>query len=156
MSRAHEIAASVRDPELPVLTLAELGVLRSVDVDAGRVRIRITPTYSGCPAVAEMRADLIRALDGAGYAATVDIDLSRPWTTDDITAEGRAKLAAAGIAPPGPVEEPVLLQLSTRAVPCPRCGSASTSQTSRFGPTPCTALRRCRDCGEPFEHVKPI
>lgn len=151
MTSVRELVESVVDPELPMVTLADLGVLRSVDVEGDLVRVGITPTYSGCPAVAEMRADLMRVLEKAGFHATVDLVLSPPWSTDDITAAGRAKLAAAGIAPPGPI----LLSLSAPPVACPQCGADST-ETSRFGPTACTSLRQCRACGEPFEHLKAI
>lgn len=156
MRSARELAESVVDPELPMLTLADLGVLRDVEQEGNRVRVTITPTYSGCPAVAEMRADLSRVLHDAGYDASVDLVLSPPWSTDDITATGRAKLAAAGIAPPCERQAgPVLLTLGAAPVPCPRCG-AESAEISRFGPTACTALRRCRACQEPFEHLKAI
>ncbi|MEZ0092933.1 1,2-phenylacetyl-CoA epoxidase subunit PaaD [Streptacidiphilus sp. EB129] len=164
-ARAREVAASVADPELPMLTLADLGVLRDVSVsaDGAAVSVGLTPTYSGCPAVAEMRAALDGALRAAGFAEVeVRTVLSPPWTTDWITAEGRAKLAAHGIAPPGPApvraSGPVPLTLSpVRAVVvCPRCGSADTEETSRFSATACTALRRCRACREPFDQVKEL
>ena len=160
---AAEVAGAVLDPELPVLSLQDLGVLRDVSVDGDRVVVTITPTYSGCPAVPEMRADLVRALHRAGYPAVeVRTELSPAWSSDDITARGRARLAAAGIAPPGAVpgdapHGPVALTLRTsRPVPCPRCGSSDTVETSRFGPTACTSLHRCASCAEPFEHVKEI
>jgi ring-1,2-phenylacetyl-CoA epoxidase subunit PaaD len=156
-------AETVTDPELPMLTLADLGVLRDVRVEDGAVVVEITPTYTGCPAMGVMRADLVLALHEAGFA---DVDvrtvLSPAWTTDWITAEGRRKLAAAGIAPPGtaPVRSPgpVPLQLgpTRRTAACPQCGSADTVEQSEFSATACKALRRCRACGEPFEHVKEI
>jgi ring-1,2-phenylacetyl-CoA epoxidase subunit PaaD len=162
----------VVDPELPMLTLADLGVLRSVTVvhdeeddegDEGAVVVEITPTYTGCPAIEMMRADLVQALHRAGFAR-VDVRtvLSPPWSTDRITERGRRRLAEAGIAPPGPAPSPspgpVPLQLTAtrRGVVCPQCGSADTEELSRFGPTACTALHRCRRCAEPFEHVKEI
>lgn len=160
---ARDVAARVRDPELPVLTLADLGVLRDVRVADGRVLVTITPTYSGCPAVAEMGADLRASLHAAGYAdVEVRLSLTPAWTTDWITEEGRRKLAEAGIAPParigprpaGPV--PLTLTPPERRVACPRCGSHHTTELSRFGSTACKALRRCADCAEPFEHVKEI
>ncbi|MFD5824223.1 1,2-phenylacetyl-CoA epoxidase subunit PaaD [Lentzea sp. NPDC060358] len=163
MTTALEIASAVRDPELPVLTLADLGVLREVSEQDGRVVVTITPTYSGCPAIDEMGADLRRSLTAAGYASVeVRLSLSPAWTTDWISAEGRSKLAAAGIAPPsriGPqVAGPVPLNLvpPSRQVACPRCGSPNTAEISRFGSTACKALRRCNACSEPFEHVKEI
>jgi ring-1,2-phenylacetyl-CoA epoxidase subunit PaaD len=161
VSTALEVASTVVDPELPQLTLADLGVLREVRDEDGRLVVTITPTYTGCPAVAEMRADLTQALHAAGYAdVDVRLALEPAWSTDDITAEGRAKLVAAGISPPGAAPHrngPVPLTLTRRApVGCPQCGSSATEETSHFGPTPCTALWRCTSCGEPFEHVKEI
>lgn len=158
---AWAVAASVTDPELPVLTLADLGVLRDVRESDGSVTVSITPTYSGCPALDAMREDLILALKRAGFAAVeVRTVLSPPWTTDEITAQGRRKLTAAGIAPPAPVRKrepvPLTLQPAPARVPCPRCGSPDTALLSLFGATACRALRRCRSCDEPFEHVKEV
>ncbi|MFC9959115.1 1,2-phenylacetyl-CoA epoxidase subunit PaaD [Streptomyces nigra] len=160
--RARHIAAQVPDPELPMLTLADLGVLRDVELtEDGTVVASLTPTYSGCPAMAEMRADVAARLRAAGYARVeIRTVLDPPWTSDWITPAGRAKLAEHGIAPPGPAPRggPVALVLSpTRhAVACPRCGSADTEETSRFAATSCKALWRCRACKEPFEYVKEI
>lgn len=163
MTTALEIASAVRDPELPVLTLADLGVLREVSEQDGRVVVTITPTYSGCPAIDEMGADLRRSLISAGFEEVeVRLSLSPAWTTDWISDEGRTKLAEAGIAPPsrvgpaavGPV--PLNLVPPSRQVACPQCGSLNTSEISRFGSTACKALRRCNACSEPFEHVKEI
>lgn len=156
--RAREIVASVVDPELPVLTLAELGVVRGVRVDGGTVVVTLTPTYSGCPAMAEMRADIRHALAAAGCPdVEIHTVLSPAWTTDWITASGRRKLAEHGIAPPGPAPRgPIPLRLSPPAVACPRCGSTATETLSRFSSTACKSLHRCRACAEPFEHVKAI
>ncbi|MEV6667508.1 1,2-phenylacetyl-CoA epoxidase subunit PaaD [Streptomyces nigra] len=160
--RARHIAAQVPDPELPMLTLADLGVLRDVELtEDGTVVASLTPTYSGCPAMAEMRADVAARLRAAGYPRVeIRTVLDPPWTSDWITPAGRAKLAEHGIAPPGPALRggPVALVLSpTRhAVACPRCGSADTEETSRFAATSCKALWRCRACKEPFEYVKEI
>ncbi|WP_446040368.1 1,2-phenylacetyl-CoA epoxidase subunit PaaD [Streptomyces sp. SID1121] len=162
--RARHIAEGVPDPELPMLTLADLGVLREVEAGAdGTIVASLTPTYSGCPAMAEMRAGVATRLRAAGYARVeVRTVLDPPWTTDWITPAGRRKLAEHGIAPPGPAPRhasgPVPLVLSpTRAeVACPLCGSADTEETSRFGATSCKALWRCRTCREPFEYVKEI
>jgi ring-1,2-phenylacetyl-CoA epoxidase subunit PaaD len=158
LGRARQVAASVTDPELPALTLAELGILRDVTVQDGHVHVTITPTYLGCPALPEISQDLHRRLREAGFGAvTVHVALTPPWTSDAITAEGRRKLAAAGIAPPRPaVRGPVSLGMPGRRGPvaCPRCGSADTAVLAAFGATLCTALHRCRACGEPFEYVK--
>ena len=157
LARARSAAESVVDPELPMLTLADLGVLRDVALDGDRVRVAIAPTYSGCPAVAEMRADVVTRLRAAGFPdVDVRVELSPPWSTDDITEHGRTLLAQHGIAPPG--NRPVAVQLGVRlaAPACPQCGSHRTEVTSAFGPTPCTALCRCLDCREPFEHMKAI
>lgn len=160
---AREVAESVLDPELPVLTLADLGVLRSVapSEDGGLV-VTITPTYSGCPAMETMRADLVASLRAAGFERVrVRTELSPAWTTDWISEDGRRKLVEYGIAPPSPVGRrsgPVPLTLSPPAshVRCPRCGSADTEELSRFGATACKALRRCLSCAEPFEHIKEL
>lgn len=161
--RARHIADQVPDPELPMLTLADLGVLRDVELtEDGTVVASLTPTYSGCPAMAEMRADVAARLREAGYERVeIRTVLDPPWTSDWITTSGRRKLAEHGIAPPGPAPRgagPVALVLSpTRhAVTCPRCGSANTEETSRFAATSCKALWRCRACREPFEYVKEI
>jgi ring-1,2-phenylacetyl-CoA epoxidase subunit PaaD len=160
MVSARDIAGSVADPELPMLTIADLGILRDVSVDGRRAVVTITPTYSGCPAMGAIRADLVRRLAGAGYE---DVDvrtvLHPAWTTDWITADGRRKLAEHGIAPPGRApRHPVPLTLTRRApqVCCPRCGSPDTVETSSFGATACKALRRCNECAEPFEQVKAL
>ncbi|GGM21042.1 phenylacetate-CoA oxygenase subunit PaaJ [Promicromonospora citrea] len=162
LERARTAASAVVDPELPVLTLADLGVLRDVTLDDdGVVAVAITPTYSGCPAMATMRDDLVRGLAAAGIEARVRVVLDPAWTTDWITPSGRAALAAAGISPPGPAPRrtgPVPLRLGPprRAVRCPLCGSADVEVTSEFGSTACKALYRCRVCREPFDHVKEI
>jgi ring-1,2-phenylacetyl-CoA epoxidase subunit PaaD len=159
-----QVAGTVVDPEMPMLTLADLGVLRDVRVQAdGAVVVEITPTYSGCPAMGVMRADLVLALHDAGFAE-VDVRtvLAPAWSTDWISEEGRRKLAQAGIAPPGTAPSrppgPIPLELGPprRTAACPLCGSADTEELSEFGATACTALRRCRRCQEPFEHVKEI
>jgi ring-1,2-phenylacetyl-CoA epoxidase subunit PaaD len=164
VSRARSCAAAVTDPELPMLTLADLGILRDVyEDDDGRIVVTITPTYSGCPAMASMRADLKRALAAAGFdRVEVRTSLAPPWSSDWITAAGRRKLAAHGIAPPRPVRAPasgvvpLTLIAHRSAVHCPQCASSDTEETSRFGSTACTSLHRCRVCGEPFSRIKEI
>jgi ring-1,2-phenylacetyl-CoA epoxidase subunit PaaD len=162
MVSARAIAETVTDPELPMVTLAELGVLRDVRETPGQVEVTITPTYTGCPALDAMRDDLRNRLTGAGYAGVrVRTVLDPPWTTDWISEAGRRKLSAAGVSPPGPAPRrasgPIPLTLGpTRRIPCPRCGSADTVELSRFGATACKSLRRCAACHEPFEHFKEI
>lgn len=159
---AAAVAATVTDPELPMLTLADLGVLRSVSEEAGRVVVAITPTYTGCPAMDTMRDDLEHALLSAGFSdVEIRTQLAPAWTSDWISPSGREKLAAAGIAPPGAAPRrsgpiPLTLSAPVSSVRCPLCGSADTEEQSRFGATACKALRRCRTCLEPFEHVKEI
>ncbi|WP_091458849.1 1,2-phenylacetyl-CoA epoxidase subunit PaaD [Micromonospora inyonensis] len=157
-SDARAAVAAVVDPEIRVVTIDELGILRSVDEDpaTGQVVVTITPTYTGCPAMDVIRADIRRALTAAGHAdAEVRTVLSPAWSTDWISDAGRAKLAAAGIAPPAPVraDGPVPLALTVR---CPRCGSPETEQVSPFGSTACKGLWRCRSCLEPFDHLKAL
>ncbi|MFC4021027.1 1,2-phenylacetyl-CoA epoxidase subunit PaaD [Micromonospora sp. GCM10011542] len=155
---ARAAVASVVDPEIRVVTIEELGILRAVDEDpaSGRVTVTITPTYTGCPAMDVIRADIRRALAAAGHPdSEVRTVYSPPWSTDWISDDGRAKLAAAGIAPPAPVRTGTAVPL-TLAVRCPLCGSPETEQVSRFGSTACKALWRCRSCSEPFDHVKAL
>jgi ring-1,2-phenylacetyl-CoA epoxidase subunit PaaD len=160
---ARAVAETVTDPELPMLTLADLGVLRDVSESDGRVSVTITPTYTGCPAMDTMRDDLEHALRDAGYTEiAISVTLSPAWSSDWISADGLHKLAEAGIAPPAraprPSAGPVPLSLgpSLRRVRCPLCRSANTEEVSRFSATACRALFRCRDCCEPFEHIKEI
>jgi ring-1,2-phenylacetyl-CoA epoxidase subunit PaaD len=162
VSAAWAVAARTPDPELPMLTLEDLGILRAVDEKPDGVVATITPTYSGCPAMREIGADVEHRLRAAGYAGVqVRLQLAPAWSSDWITPAGRRKLAAAGIAPPHaapPRSGPVPLRLTPRRepVPCPRCGSADTVQTAAFSATACKALYRCARCAEPFEYVKEI
>lgn len=156
----RSLAGSVPDPELPVLTLEELGVLRGVEVLApGRVTVRLTPTYTGCPAIEAMSTDIERVLLDHGMTEVSVVTVLAPaWSTDDISAEGRRKLTEFGIAPPRPHDAaspagPVPLTLSVR---CPHCGSTDTELLSRFSSTACKALRRCVACREPFDHFKEL
>ncbi len=159
VGRLWAVAASVPDPELPMLTLEDLGVLRGVEQEDDRVVVTITPTYSGCPAVGAMQADLVRRLGAEGVQVEVRLSLSPPWSSDWITPRGRDLLRRHGVSPPGaaPRRRATLTLLPTRrALSCPRCGAADAELTSEFGPTACTALYRCSACQEPFEHVKEI
>ena len=150
------VLAAVPDPEIPVLSIVDLGILREVRQEAdGRMRVAITPTYSGCPATEAIRTLVRAALDAGGYAdAILEEVLSPPWTCDWLTPEGREKLRAFGIAP---TEESVASPrrlLAVAAVSCPRCGSRATECVSEFGSTPCKAHYRCSTCGEPFDYFK--
>ena len=143
MSGVWEVLNEVPDPEIPVVSITDLGIVREVSPE----RVVLTPTYTGCPATLVIETMVRAALDAAGFAETrIETTLSPPWTTDWITPEGRDKLLAYGIAPPVPAGE--------RDVACPQCGSTQTREISRFGSTPCKALWRCRDCAEPFDLFK--
>ncbi len=150
--RAWEAAAAVVDPELPVLTIADLGVLRDVVEHDGEVEVSITPTYTGCPAMHMIALDVQTALDRAGIAGRVRTVLAPAWTTDWLSETARAKLAQAGIAPPSGAGRGALF--GAAEVACPRCGSHDTEQIAVFGSTACKALWRCRACREPFDHFK--
>jgi ring-1,2-phenylacetyl-CoA epoxidase subunit PaaD len=142
---ARRVASAVVDPEIPVLTIADLGILRQVSWDEGRLRVTITPTYSGCPAMRQIEDDLRSALAGAGLTGVEIATVHHPaWSSDWITAEGREKLAAFGIAPP----------LPDGVVLCPRCQSSTPRLVARFGSTACKALMVCSSCGEPFDYFK--
>ncbi|SNC71723.1 ring-1,2-phenylacetyl-CoA epoxidase subunit PaaD [Kytococcus aerolatus] len=153
----------IPDPEIPVITLEDLGVLRSVtpDEEHGRIHVEITPTYSGCPAMEVMEGQVARVIALRGWEPVVERRLDPPWTTDWMSEAGKEKLRAFGIAPPGPAapgqhDGTVGLSLSVRQVDCPSCGSSDTEELARFGSTACKALRRCRACLEPFDEFKPL
>jgi ring-1,2-phenylacetyl-CoA epoxidase subunit PaaD len=154
--------AAISDPEVPVVTIEDLGILREVGVDeqARTVTVLITPTYSGCPAMEAIRHHIEHVARRQGYVASVQTRLSPPWTTDWMSAAGRDKLREFGIAPPGPrsevVRQPIGLRLMARRVTCPLCGSDDTEEISRFGSTACKALRRCNECREPFDEFKTM
>jgi len=153
------ILNEVKDPEVPVISVVELGIVRDARVDGDVVHVTVTPTYSGCPAMATMRDDLVHRLSDAGYDARVVVSLTPAWSTDWISDRGRAALRAHGLSAPGPAPRhagPTVLDLlpTRRELSCPRCGSGRTELTSEFGATACKALYRCTDCLEPFEHVK--
>jgi ring-1,2-phenylacetyl-CoA epoxidase subunit PaaD len=145
-ARLRGVLAQVPDPEIPVLSVLDLGVIRHLSGRPdGGIEVGISPTYSGCPATPAIKTDVVRALTKAGFAAVAVDVLSPPWTTDWITAEGRRKLEAYGIAPPG-----------ESSVACPRCGSKQTVKQSEFGSTPCKAHYTCKSCLEPFDYFKCI
>lgn len=156
---AWRTAAAVVDPEIPVLTIEDLGVLRDVRVDGGTVDVVLTPTYSGCPAVDAMRDDVVLALTEAGWdRVSVTLALAPAWTTDWMTDAGKEKLRRYGIAAPNghaPAQGagPVRLQLSVK---CPHCGSLKTRELARFGSTSCKALYECTECLEPFDYFKVL
>jgi ring-1,2-phenylacetyl-CoA epoxidase subunit PaaD len=165
VEHARAVSCAVADPELPVVTIGDLGIVRDVDIDAqGCVHVVVTPTYSGCPATAVIRDDVVGALHEAGFdRVEVRTALAPAWTTDWITDAGRRKLAEHGIVPPsgvsavvpasgGSAQRRVDLDLAMR---CPRCGSLDTRLVSRFGSTACQAMYRCTTCLEPFDAVKP-
>ena len=153
--RALEVAGEVPDPEIPVLSLADLGVLRGAERRGGQIVVRITPTYTGCPATLAIRLAVEAALLDAGLrTARVETVISPPWTTDDITEAGRAKLASYGIAPPARGARSVRGLFQVDAVACPRCGATQTERIAEFGSTACKALYRCLACREPFEYFK--
>jgi ring-1,2-phenylacetyl-CoA epoxidase subunit PaaD len=156
--KVWDLAATVVDPEIPVLTIEDLGILRDVDVTETGVTVTITPTYSGCPAMDAIRDDLVAVLRPVGLGdVEVRMVLSPAWTTDWMSEDGKRKLNEYGIAPPSGrshvPQGPIRLTLATR---CPRCGSADTVEVSRFGSTSCKALYECRSCLEPFDYFKVI
>ena len=156
-ARAWEVAASVPDPEVPCVTLADLGILRSVEIaDDGAAVAKVTPTYSGCPATLAIEFAVEAALRDAGFEPRIERVLSPAWTTDWITEEGRAKLKDYGIAPPKQSSNSIRALFGEEQVNCPRCGSGETERISEFGSTPCKAHWRCLACREPFDYFKCI
>ncbi|MDQ2779123.1 MAG: phenylacetate-CoA oxygenase subunit PaaJ [Pseudomonadota bacterium] len=162
VQRAWAALQEVLDPEVPALSICDLGIVREVLDHGDAIEVVLTPTYSGCPATEVIEQDVRNAISAAGLAP-VRIGLRRApaWTTDWISAEGRRKLSDYGIAPPGAVADangavPIRFHSRNTVVPCPRCGSRDTERLSAFGATACKALYRCRACREPFEHFKPI
>ncbi|HEV3404112.1 MAG TPA: 1,2-phenylacetyl-CoA epoxidase subunit PaaD [Gaiellaceae bacterium] len=153
-----EALAEVLDPEIPVISLVDLGVVREVEIADGRVRVAFTPTFLGCPAVDAMKLQLEAAIAGLGAQAVVEVVADDWWSTERISAAGREKLRAAGFAPPAPREAaaPTFVQLQSGVFRCPYCGSAETRLENLFGPTPCRSLRYCETCRQPFEQFKTI
>ena len=150
--------AEVPDPEIPVISVVDLGVVRDVRVEEGRVHVEFTPTFLGCPALEVMRKQMEARIAQLGAEPEVEVVLDDSWSTDRITPEGREKLRAAGFAPPAPrsPDGPQLVQLQSNGFRCPYCGSRDTTLENIFGPTPCRSLRYCRDCRQPFEQFKTI
>lgn len=154
--RAHDAAASVVDPELPFLTVADLGMLREVCIEDDVAVARIAPTYSGCPAQAVIEISVLEALRGAGFEARIERQLEPAWSTAWITPAGRAKLKAHGIAPPEQSAGTACELFNSAAPDCPNCGASETERLSEFGSTACKALYRCLSCREPFDYFKRI
>jgi len=155
-SRAYRAAAAVPDPEIPAVTVADLGILRSVTVTGRVATAEVTPTYSGCPAVLAIELAIEAALLDAGFEPQIKRVLSPAWTTDWITDEGRKKLRASGIAPPAQASNSIRTLFGDVAVACPKCGAEDTEKLSEFGSTACKALYRCCVCAEPFDYFKCI
>jgi ring-1,2-phenylacetyl-CoA epoxidase subunit PaaD len=153
-----EALAEIPDPEIPVVSLVDLGVIRSVDVQNEHVRIEFTPTFLGCPALEVMKRAMEEKVASLGAEPEVEVISDDSWSTDKITAAGREKLRAAGFAPPAPREAtaPKLVQLQAQVFRCPYCGSTETRLENLFGPTPCRSLRYCESCRQPFEQFKTI
>jgi ring-1,2-phenylacetyl-CoA epoxidase subunit PaaD len=163
LAQAWAVLQTVLDPEVPVVSVCELGIVRDVLLQGDGLQVVLTPTYSGCPATELIESNVVAALVAAGLGpVSVRLQRAPAWTTDWISAEGKSKLRAYGIAPPGPAltAEGVVMQFMPRQKPtaldCPRCGSANTERLSAFGSTACKALYRCLACKEPFEHFKPL
>lgn len=157
LARAQAVASAVPDPEIPVLTIADLGILRRIRADGATIVADVSPTYLGCPAVLAIELAVESALRNAGFDdVRIVRQLTPAWSTDDITPEGRAKLAAFGIAPPTTRRTKGALLFADETVACPRCHATDTERISEFGSTPCKAHWRCRACHEPFDYFKCV
>ena len=156
--RVWDALAEIPDPEIPVISLVDLGVVRDVEVADGRARVEFTPTFLGCPALETMRDAMAAKISDLGLEPQIDVVLDDSWSTDRITPEGREKLRGSGFAPPAPRASgaPQLVQLRSAVFRCPYCGSSDTQLENIFGPTPCRSLRYCASCRQPFEQFKTI
>jgi ring-1,2-phenylacetyl-CoA epoxidase subunit PaaD len=157
-AQVWDALAEIADPEIPVISLVELGVVRDVEVADGRVRVEFTPTFLGCPALEVMRDQMAAKVRELGAEPEIQVIADDSWSTDRITPGGREKLREAGFAPPAPrgSAAPQLVQLQRGSFRCPYCGSTETELENIFGPTPCRSLRYCRSCRQPFEQFKTI
>ena len=157
-AQVWEALAAVPDPEIPVISLVDLGVVKDVRVEGERVHVEFTPTFMGCPALDYMRAGMEDAVRALGAEPEVEVVMDDSWSTDRITPAGREKLRAAGFAPPSPREAtaPALVQLTSGVHRCPYCSSTDTRLDNIFGPTPCRSIRYCTACRQPFEQFKTI
>jgi ring-1,2-phenylacetyl-CoA epoxidase subunit PaaD len=157
-ARVWEALRGVLDPEIPVVSVVDLGIVRDIEIDGERVRVAFTPTFLGCPALEVMRERMAEAVRGLGAQAEVDVVMDDSWSTDRITPLGREKLREAGFAPPVPRggAAPQLVQLQRGTFRCPYCGSSDTRLENIFGPTPCRSIRYCSSCRQPFEQFKTI
>lgn len=152
-----EVLRGIPDPEIPVISIVELGIVREVTVNGSKVEVAITPTYSGCPALHAIEEDIGTRLRESGYSdVKVTQQLSPAWTTDWMDAGARERLREYGIVPPHPVRGADRIHIFSRAIACPRCGSENSERLSEFGSTACKALYRCIDCREPFDYFKPL
>ena len=153
-----EALSGIPDPEIPVISLVDLGVVRDVEVEDGRVRVEFTPTFLGCPALEVMRDQMAAVVRDLGAEPEIEVITDDSWSTDRITPEGREKLRESGFAPPTTrgTSAPQLVQLQRGPFRCPYCGSTDTQLENIFGPTPCRSLRYCRSCSQPFEQFKTI
>jgi ring-1,2-phenylacetyl-CoA epoxidase subunit PaaD len=153
-----EALAEIADPEIPVISIVDLGVVRDVRVEDGRVRVEFTPTFLGCPALERMRDEMAAKIAELGAEPQVEVVLDDSWSTDRITPAGRERLRASGFAPPAPraAAQPQLVQLQSSAFRCPYCRSSDTALENLFGPTPRRSIRYCRSCRQPFEQFKTI
>ena len=157
-AQVWDALAEIPDPEIPVISLVDLGVIRDVTVQNGNVRVQFTPTFLGCPALEVMRDAMAESIRTLGAEPEIDVIQDDSWSTDRITAAGREKLRESGFAPPAPraASAPTLVQLQSNAFRCPYCGSTDTQHENIFGPTPCRSLRYCTSCKQPFEQFKTI